>query len=193
MNMNNSNESLATLIRARLERPICLIGLMGTGKTRLGRLLAEAFSLPFFDSDEEIEKAAGMDISEIFERFGESYFRDGETRVLRRLLDGPLCVLATGGGAVMTPETGEAVWKKTISLWIKADLPVMLERTGRTDRRPLLKNGNPEEILRTLMEKRYPVYSKADIMIESHGGPVEVMLNKALRGLHGFLYKEAAP
>ncbi len=179
-------------IRARLDRPIVLIGLMGCGKTRIGRLLAEALGLPFADSDDEIEKAAGMAVADIFDRFGEAYFRDGEKRVIQRLLDGGAQVIATGGGAVMTSGTAEAVWNDTISIWIRAEIPVMIERTGRTDRRPLLRNGDPERILKDLAEKRYPVYAKADITVDSHNGPVDSILNQALEALRDYLYGECA-
>lgn len=167
-------------IRDRLDRPLVLIGLMGSGKTRIGKALAGALGLPFVDSDDEIEKAAGMPIADIFDRFGEPYFRDGERRVIERLLDGGVRVIATGGGAVMHPETAEKVWEDTISIWVRAEMPVMLERTARSDRRPLLRNGNPEEILSALAETRYPVYGKADIAVDSHNGPVEAILNQAL-------------
>ena len=176
-------------IRSRLDRPLLLIGLMGSGKTRIGRALAGALGLGFIDSDDEIEKAAGMDIADIFDKFGEPYFRDGEKRVIARLLDEGVQVIATGGGAVMMPETAERVWRDTISIWVRAEMPVMLERTGRNDRRPLLRGGDPAEILAGLVEKRYPVYEKANIVIDSHNGPVEAILNQTLTKLHDFLYR----
>lgn len=176
-------------IRSRLNRPLVLIGLMGSGKTRIGRALAGALDLPFVDSDDEIEKAAGMRIADIFDKFGESYFRDGEKRVINRLLDDGIQVVATGGGAVMNPETAQKIWGDTISLWVRAEMPVMLERTGRNDRRPLLRNGDPEEILLGLAEKRYPVYEKANVVVESHNGPIDSILNQTLAKLHEFLYR----
>jgi shikimate kinase len=174
-------------IRGRLGRPVVLIGMMGAGKTRIGRGLAAALELPFFDSDDEIEKAAGMKIADIFEKFGEAYFRDGERRVIRRLIEGGAGVISTGGGAVMTPETGELVWSQAISIWVRAEIPVMLERALRTGRRPLLKGDNPEAIMAALAEKRYPIYEKADIAVDSHGGPPEAVLEQALGKLHDFL------
>jgi shikimate kinase len=187
MSAVNYDEDIVADIRSRLDRPLVLIGLMGTGKTRLGRMLAATLGLPFNDSDDEIEKAAGMSVAEIFDRFGETYFRDGERRVVKRLLDDGVRVIATGGGAVMTPETADLVWQKSVSLWIRAELPVMLERTARNDRRPLLRNGDPAEILRELSEKRYPVYSKANVTVESHSGPVESILGQTLASLDNFL------
>jgi shikimate kinase len=187
MNALKVDPGVAQAVRDRLDEPLVLIGLMGSGKTRIGRALAGALELPFYDSDDEIEKAAGMTVSDIFEKFGEPYFRDGEQRVINRLLKSGPCVLATGGGAVMRPETASLIWMNTISLWVKAEMAVMLERTSRSDRRPLLRNGNPEDILRNMMEKRYPVYEKADIVIESHNGPVEAILNQTLNKLLDFL------
>ena len=184
------NETAAA-IRSRLDRPIVLTGLMGVGKTRIGGLLADALDLPFIDSDSEIERAAGLGVSEIFEKFGEAHFRDGEHRVIKRLLAGPPSVISTGGGAIMTPATAELVWDKAVSVWIRAELPVMLERVSRNDRRPLLKNGDPEAILKDLMEKRYSVYGKADIVVQSHNGPAEPVRDQALEKLHEHLLKRA--
>ncbi len=188
MNVVLNDNSLTTgRIRARLDRPVVLIGLMGSGKTRLGRLLSDALGLPFADSDDEIENAAGMSVAEIFERFGEDYFRDGERRVVRRLLEDGVKIIATGGGAIMNAETAALVWEKAVSVWVRADLSVMLERTGRNDRRPLLRRGDPEAILKDLMAKRYPVYEKADIVVDSHSGAVETIVDQALEKLDEFL------
>jgi shikimate kinase len=187
MSALNYDEDIVADIRARLDKPVVLVGLMGTGKTRLGRMLATTLDLPFTDSDDEIEKAAGMSVAEIFDRFGEPYFRDGERRVVKRLLDDGVKIIATGGGAVMTHETADLIREKSISLWIRADLSVMLERTARNDRRPLLRNGDPEKILQELVELRYPVYGRADIAIDSHSGPVESILSQTLEKLDKFL------
>lgn len=183
----NYNDTVIDDIRRWLDGPIVMIGMMGAGKTRMGRLLADTLGLSFADSDEEVEKAAGMSIAEIFERFGEPYFRDGERRVIRRLLEDRVGIVATGGGAVMTPETADLIFGNAVSIWVRAELPVMLERTARNDKRPLLQAGEPEQILRELMERRYPIYEKADIVLESHNGPAESILNQALDKLHGFL------
>lgn len=178
---------IAARVRARLNRPLVLVGMMGAGKTRIGRALAQALDLGFTDSDDEIEKAAGMSVADIFEKFGEDYFRDGERRVIERLLSGGVRVVATGGGAVMNSDTAEKIWNDTISIWIRAEMPVMLERTARSNRRPLLRDGNPEEILTRLAAMRYPVYGKADIVVESHNGPVEAIMNQALSRLDEYL------
>ncbi len=174
-------------IRTRLDRPISLVGMMGAGKTRLGKMLAETLSIPFVDSDEEIEKAAGLSIPEIFKKFGEPYFRDGERRVIKRLLDQNVQVVATGGGAVLDPDTASELWKQTLAIWVKADLDVMLERTAKTDRRPLLKTGDPREILTRLMDVRYPVYEQAHIIVESHAGPAEDILEQAIDRIYTYL------
>ncbi len=177
-------------IRSRLDRPVVLIGMMGAGKSRLGRLLAEALNLPFADSDEEIEKAAGCSISDIFERYGEPFFRDRERLVLQRLIeDGPK-IIAAGGGAVMQPDTAEAIWNHAVSLWVRAELPVLVERTARNANRPLLRNGDPATILGNLSAKREPVYSRADVVVESHQGPAGPILESALERLDDFLRKE---
>lgn len=160
-------------IRARLDRPLVLTGMMGVGKTRLGKMLAEALGWPFYDSDEEIEKAAGLSIPEIFEKYGEPHFRDGERRVIKRLLENPKSVIATGGGAVMNPETAADLLADSISIWIKADLDIMVARTAKTDKRPLLKEGDPREILSRLTEVRYPVYEKAPVHVDSSLGETE--------------------
>ncbi|MCB9991669.1 MAG: shikimate kinase [Rhodospirillales bacterium] len=184
------DEEIIEQIRRRLDRPIVLIGLMGAGKTRTGRQIAQALRLPFTDSDDEIEAAAGMSVSEIFERFGEEYFRDGERRVIQRLLDEGASVIATGGGAVMNEDTAQAIWDNTLSIWIRAELNVMVQRTARRDSRPLLKSGDPEKILAELAGKRYPVYEKADIVVDSHNGPAEAILNQALEKIRNFLNDE---
>ena len=174
-------------IRTRLDRPISLVGMMGAGKTRLGKMLAETLNIPFVDSDEEIEKAAGLSIPEIFEKFGEPYFRDGERRVIKRLLDQEVQVIATGGGAILNPDTASELCTQTLEIWVKADLDVMLERTAKTDRRPLLKAGDPKEIMMRLMDVRYPVYGQAHIIVESHAGPAEDILEQAIDQIYTYL------
>lgn len=188
--MKSIDEELVEGIRRRLERPVSLIGMMGVGKTRLGKKLSKVLDLPFFDSDHEIEKAAGMDIAEIFDRFGEEYFRDGERRVLKRLIDDQKKVISTGGGSILSQETAQRIWDGTHSIWIKADLDIMLERTGKNDNRPLLKEGDPEEIFKKLIGERYPVYERADIVVESHNGPFEAILNQTLEKLDTHLRRQ---
>lgn len=164
-----------------------LIGMMGAGKSRLGKMLAEVLEMPFIDSDDEIEQASRLSISEIFEKFGEDYFRDGERRVIKRLLENNTGVIATGGGAILNPDTAEELWSKTVSIWVRADIDVMLERTGKTDKRPLLKTGDPKEILTALAAVRYPIYEQAHIVVESDNGAAEDILAHAIDELNLYL------
>ncbi|MBF0129534.1 MAG: shikimate kinase [Alphaproteobacteria bacterium] len=151
----------------RLPRTVALIGLMGAGKSSVGRRVATRLGVPFLDADAEIEAAAGCTIAEVFARDGEAAFRDGERRVIARLLDGPPCILATGGGAFMDPETRAAIRRNAVSLWLRADLETLVGRTTGRTHRPLLMQGDPRETLRRLMEERYPVYAEADIIIDT--------------------------
>jgi shikimate kinase len=159
-------------IRAKLDRrSVVLVGLMGAGKSTVGRRLAQRIGLPFLDADHEIEAAAGMTIPEIFAIYGEPYFRDGEKRVISRLLqEGPI-VLATGGGAFMSEETRAAIAAAGISIWLKADIDVLMRRVRKRQNRPLLQNPDPEGTMRKLMEIRHPIYAKADLTVESHEAP----------------------
>ncbi|MBM3557017.1 MAG: shikimate kinase [Alphaproteobacteria bacterium] len=166
-----------------LQRPIVLVGLMGAGKSSIGRRLAQRLGVAFVDADEEIEKAAGMTISEIFDHDGEAVFRDGERRVIARLLTGPVGVLATGGGAFMDPNTRTLIRDKAISIWLKAELEVLLKRVLRRSNRPLLRNGDPRDILRKLMNQRYPVYAEADITVETGEGPHEAVIDTIVAAL----------
>lgn len=140
---------------------------MGAGKTRIGRRIAARLKLPFFDSDRVIEAAAGETIEEIFANRGERVFRDGERRVIGRLLAGPVHVLATGGGAFMDPATRAEIAARGVSVWLRADLDVLAMRVARRTDRPLLKAGDPRTILAELMERRHPIYGKADIVVDS--------------------------
>ena len=128
-----------------------------------------------------------MGIPEIFEKFGEPYFRDGERRVIKRLVDQPAQVIATGGGAILNPDTASELWEKTLAIWVRADLEIMLERTARNDKRPLLKGGDPREIMTRLMEVRYPIYEKAHIVVESRSGAAEEVLNRAINEIYTYL------
>ena len=155
------------------DRPLVLIGLMGSGKSTVGRRLANAIGWRFVDSDEEIESAAGCSISDIFAIYGEPMFRDLEERVIGRLLsEGPM-VLATGGGAWMQPRIRTMIKERATSLWLRAEIEVLVERVSRRDHRPLLKNGDKQGIMKRLMEERYPVYAEADLTIDSSKGPHE--------------------
>jgi shikimate kinase len=171
---------------------IVLVGLMGAGKSCIGRRLAARLGQPFTDADAEIEAAAGCSIEEIFERHGEAAFRDGERRVIARLLRGPRQVLATGGGAYMDPRTRAEVREHAISVWLRADLDLLHRRTARRDTRPLLKRGDPLEILNRLMTERYPVYAEADITVVSNDGPPEDTVERVYQGIETYLAERAA-
>lgn len=172
-------------------RTIVLVGLMGAGKTNIGRRLAARLNLNFVDADTEIEAAAGESIEDIFQRHGEASFRDGERRVIARLLNAPVHVLATGGGAFMDPQTRACVRQRGISVWLRAELDVLLARVARRDNRPLLKTGDRRAILAALMEKRHPVYAEADIVVDSIDGPPDLTLNRVLAELKRFRDGEA--
>ncbi len=164
-------EAPALDLKSAIDRPIALVGLMGAGKTTIGRRLAAALDLPFIDADHEIERAAGLSIPEIFARHGEAEFRRGERSVIQRLLGEPPHVLATGGGAFVDPQTRALMREKAVTIWLKAPLDVLLKRVEKRDNRPLLRQGDPETILRRLMEERYPLYAEADLVVESTNAP----------------------
>ena len=175
----------ATALAAALgSRSVVLVGMMGAGKSSIGRRLAGRMEIPFVDADIEIEKAAGMSIAEIFAAHGEPYFRAGEARVIVRLLDGGPQVLATGGGAFMNPETRATIRAKGISVWLRATLEVLNRRIKRRGDRPLLKDSDPVETLKRLIEQRYPVYAEADLTVESREVPHETIVDEILAGLH---------
>ncbi|MCC7273440.1 MAG: shikimate kinase [Alphaproteobacteria bacterium] len=170
-----------------LPRTLVLIGLMGAGKTSIGRRLAQRLGLSFRDADAEIEAAAGCTIAEIFARHGEAAFRDGERRVIARLLDEPVHVLATGGGAFMDADTRARIRARGISLWLRAELDVLLRRVARRTHRPLLNQGDPKEILSRLMAIRHPVYAEADVVVDSLDAPTEVTVERCLSALAAHL------
>ncbi|MGQ0671519.1 MAG: shikimate kinase [Hyphomicrobium sp.] len=173
------------------QRALVMVGLMGCGKSAVGRRLAGRLSLPFIDADEEIEKAAGKSINDIFSEHGEAHFREGERKVIARLLGQGAQVLATGGGAFINAETRANIRNNGISIWLKADLPVLMKRVAKRDTRPLLKSGDPEATMRKLIEVRYPVYAEADITIESRDVAHEVIVSDVLQALRKRL--EVAP
>jgi shikimate kinase len=172
-------------------RSIVLVGMMGAGKSSVGRRLAARLGIPFVDADIEIEKAAGMTITEIFAAHGEPYFRAGEARVIARLLESGPQVLATGGGAFMNADTRSTIGLKGISVWLRATLEVLSRRIKRRNDRPLLTNADPVETLRRLMDERYPVYAEADLTVESRDVPHEAIVEEIIEGLRARL--QAAP
>ena len=182
------NPATAQALARRLNKTIVLVGLMGAGKSCVGKRLAACLGLPFVDADKEIETAAGgCSISDIFAIHGEKVFRDGERRVIQRLLGNPMHVLATGGGAFMDPSTRALVKEKAISVWLKAELDQLLKRIGRRNDRPLLQNVDPRAKLSELIEVRYPVYAEADLTVESADGPPEVTVQRVLQAIEAEL------
>jgi len=183
----------AQSLARRLDKTIVLVGLMGAGKSCIGKRLAANLGLPFVDADREIEAAAGCSISDYFAVHGETTFRDGERRVIQRLLGNPVHVLATGGGAFMDPSTRALVKDKAVSVWLKADLDQLLKRIGRRNDRPLLQNVDPRAKLAELIELRYPVYAGADLTVESADGPPDVTVQRVLRAIETDLSRTAKP
>jgi shikimate kinase len=174
-------------------RSVVLVGMMGAGKSSIGRRLATRLAVPFIDADTEIEKAAGMSIAEIFGAHGEPYFRAGEARVIARLLDGGPQVLATGGGAFMNAETRAGIRLKAVSVWLRATIDVLSRRIKRRTDRPLLKTADPGETLRRLIAERYPVYGEADLTVESREVPHDTIVDEIVSGLRDhFRIAEAA-
>lgn len=172
------------------DRTLVLIGMMGAGKSTVGRKLAARLALPFVDSDSEIEAAAGMTITQIFNVYGEEEFRKGERRVMARLLNGPICVLAAGGGAFMDHDTQGMIRNKGISIWLKAGQDVLLERALRSGERPLLACADPGRVMMDMLERREPVYATADITVESDGRPVEETADRVLAALETFAQRD---
>lgn len=157
----------AAELEFKLDRPVVLIGMMGAGKSTIGQRAAKLIDVPFYDADKEIEIAADMTIPEIFENFGEEHFRDGERRVIARLLEGEPAIIATGGGAFMDEETRGIIANHALSVWLKAEEPLLWARVSRRTTRPLLQTENPRQTLNKLIADRYPVYAKADLAVES--------------------------
>lgn len=174
-------------IAARIDRPIVLVGMMGVGKSSVGRRMAADLRMPFVDADEAIEQAAKMPITEIFEQYGEASFRDGERRVIARLMEENSGVIATGGGAFCDPDTRALILDKGIPVWLDADIDTLVERVSRKDTRPLLRNGNPREILTRLRAEREPSYSQAPIHVISKTGPHHVTISNILRAIDSWL------
>lgn len=172
---------------SRLDRPVVLVGMMGVGKSTIGRKLAQLFHLPFADADDEIERAAQMSIPEIFERFGEDYFRDGERRVIARLLESGPIVVATGGGAFVQPSTRELILDRGLAIWLDSDVATLVSRVTRNDNRPLLRGGDPVEIVTRLKTERESAYAEAPIKVMSNSGPHSETVNRILQELAEWL------
>jgi len=172
-------------------RTIALVGLMGVGKSSVGRRLANALAVPFRDADAEVEAAAGRSISDIFSELGEAAFREGERRVIARLLDQPPHVLATGGGAFMNPETRKLIKSRAVSVWLKTDLDVLARRIARKNTRPLIAGHDPLEVLTAQAEARYPVYGEADVVVETGDAPHHTTVDQLIRALSAYLEETA--
>ncbi len=168
-----------------------LVGLMGAGKSSVGRKLAVQLGIPFIDADQEIEEAAGCSIEDFFEIYGEPAFRDGEERVIRRLLESGPQVLATGGGAFMSESIRGIISATGVSVWLRADLDILSKRTGRRGGRPLLSGGNPKETLKKLMGQRYPVYANADIVVDTGAEGIDLTTDAIMNALDTFLFAPA--
>jgi shikimate kinase len=174
-------------LAARIDRPVVLVGMMGVGKSTVGRKLAQLLDVPFADADDEIEEAAQMTVAEIFERFGEAYFRDGERRVIARLLEGGPMVLATGGGAFVQPDTRALILERGIAVWLDSDVATLVDRVSRRDTRPLLQGGDPREIVARLKAERESAYAHAPIKVMSNTGPHGDTVNRILQELAAWL------
>jgi shikimate kinase len=164
---------------------IVLVGLMGAGKSCVGRRVAQRLNLPFVDADAEVETAAGCSIADIFEQYGEAAFRDGERRVIARLLDGPPSVLATGGGAFIDEQTRKLIKEKAVSVWLRADLDTLVARTSGRTHRPLLNSVDPRETLAELMDVRYPIYAEADVAVDTGSDSANVTCSRVIDALNG--------
>jgi shikimate kinase len=185
----------AAAIRNRLgRRSIVLVGMMGVGKSSVGRRLAARLGIPFADADTEIEKAAGMSIADVFARHGEADFRSGEARVIARLLESGPQVLATGGGAFMNVKTRDAIRAKGVSIWLKAEFEVLLRRISkRRNERPLLQTDDPAETLRTLLAEREPIYAQADLTVHSRDVSHDAIVADIMTALASFLHVTVSP
>lgn len=193
-NLKATDETKEFIVHQVLKtRSLVLIGLMGAGKSAIGRRVAAFLDMPFMDADHEIEVAAGQSIADIFADHGEAFFRSGEERVIERLLNAGPMVLATGGGAFMSQVTQNNIKAHGVSLWLSADLDILMERVSRRDHRPLLRTEDPRGVMQKLMDERYPVYSLADITVMSRNEPHEVIVDEILEALIAFHQSNVAP
>jgi len=190
-NQQDDAQQMATDVATSLgDRSLVLVGLMGAGKTTIGRRLASRLGIDFVDADVEIEKAAGTSIADIFKDFGEAHFRDGEQRVIARLLGSGPQVLATGGGAFMNEKTREATRQHGLSIWLKADLDVLMKRVSKRSHRPLLQNDDPEAVMKRLIDERYPLYANSDITVDSKEGPHDDVVDEIIKALDAHLHRD---
>lgn len=188
----HASADIPDVVRRRLGgRAIVFVGLMGAGKTAIGRKLSQMLGLPFVDSDHEIESVSRMSVPELFERYGEPEFRALEQRVIERLLKDGLGVVSTGGGAFMNAQTRAAIGRHGVSIWLKADLDLLMERVVKKQNRPLLKNPDPRAVMRKLMDDRYPVYALADVTVETRDARREIIAGEALQALADHLQHAA--
>jgi len=171
-------------------KTVVLVGLMGAGKTAIGKRLAARLGLPFVDADHEIEAAAGCTIEEYFARHGEAAFREGERRVIGRLIERPVHILATGGGAFIDPTTRALMKGRVVTVWLRAELDLLVARTARRSNRPLLKQGEPREILARLISARYPIYAEADLTVDSEDSPLDEMVERVLAAVERHVGRE---
>jgi shikimate kinase len=178
------NIAMPTEQSLQIDKTIVLVGLMGCGKSSVGRRLARFLNVPFTDLDNKIESIANMSITEIFAQHGESYFRQLELDTIKNLLDGSPMILATGGGTFINEEIRNIIKENAISIWIKADLATLLERVSRKNTRPLLEKGNKKEILKDLMDKRYPIYEQADITVETCDNSHDIVRKRIIEALN---------
>lgn len=186
---NLPDDAAIRSIRARLRGPLVLVGMMGVGKSTIGRKLAAALGMSFTDADDEIVEAANMAIAEVFDRFGEHHFRDGERRVIARLMEqsGAGCVIATGGGAFVEPETRALILEKGVAIWLDASVDTLVDRVGRNKRRPLLRNGNIREKVTAMKAAREEFYAQAPIHVQSDTGPHSVAVTRIVEALDQWL------
>jgi shikimate kinase len=193
VDVQHDSEAISRIVARLGGRNIVLVGMMGAGKTSVGRRLAQALNLPFVDADSEIEAAARMTIPDIFQTYGETHFRDGERRVILRLLSAGPSVIATGGGAFMCDETRASIQQNGISVWLKAELAVLVDRVTRKSNRPLLKNGEPAEVMGEILAAREPVYALADIVVETREAPHRCVVAELIAALDAHVAREVRP
>lgn len=171
-----------------LPKTLVLVGMMGAGKSSVGWRLARKLGIPFSDTDQEVEKAAGCSVADIFETWGEKAFRDAERRIIKRLLEGPIQIVSTGDGAFFDEESRALVKENAISLWLRADPEILYERVIRRDTRPLLFEGDAKQILDEMIERRYPIYAKADLTVESNDDAHEATIDRVIEALKDYIY-----